>query len=601
MWRFFSVAFVFLLCSLGIYAEGQDAQQVVVAVEEAGMLPDKVGTDKNVIKNLKVVGDLNGKDIRFLREMAGVAFNGDKIETGSLVDLDLSEANIVEGSEYYLSITSWDGTVTNFSTKKNELSNAMFQSSRLENIALPNSVVKIGRAALSLCKSLQTVTIGSSTEGIENYAFMNCNALEKITLLSTVPPSYIAVGWGMQVFDGVDFSKCKLYVPTESIDAYCESSFWNGFRIYDPSIIPNDKLVTIDLNAAGTLVSNSEDDLLRLTKLKIKGDINGTDIAYLRKIASSPKANLVLLDLAESHIVEGGNPYILDYYGDEHYTASNIVGDYMFSACKLENIILPNDIVAMGKSCFESSFIKTISIPNAIENISFGAFRNCANLESVTMGNKVTMVSAQAFSNCTHLKTIVLPEGLVSIGSYAFSECASLKSINLSTSILELDVAAFRNNQLLEVVVPNSITKINDEVFDRCMSLTSVTIGNAVESIGKHAFWYCTNLKEFISLTSTPPVLVEDENGATFANVDLSKATLYVPQGSKEKYEQAAVWNTFGKIVEINPTNIAGVENGISNMIISRYSVNGQRLATPAKGINIVKYSDGSVRKEMVK
>ena len=81
----------------------------------------------------------------------------------------------------------------------------------------------------------------------------------------------------------------------------------------------------------------------------------------------------------------------------------------------------------------------------------------------------------------------------------------------------------------------------------------------------------------------------------------MSKATLYVPQGSKEKYEQAAVWNTFGKIVEINPTNIAGVENGISNMIISRYSVNGQRLATPVKGINIVKYSDGSVRKEMVK
>ena len=35
MWRFFSVAFVFLLCSLGIYAEGQDVQQVVVAVEEA--------------------------------------------------------------------------------------------------------------------------------------------------------------------------------------------------------------------------------------------------------------------------------------------------------------------------------------------------------------------------------------------------------------------------------------------------------------------------------------------------------------------------------------------------------------------------------------
>lgn len=116
----------------------------------------------------------------------------------------------------------------------------MFQSSRLENIALPNSVVKIGRAALALCKSLQTVTIGSSTEGIENYAFMNCTSLEKITLLATTPPVYVPVGWGMQVFDGIDLNKCKLHVPTESIDAYCESSFWNGFRIYDPSIIPEE-------------------------------------------------------------------------------------------------------------------------------------------------------------------------------------------------------------------------------------------------------------------------------------------------------------------------------------------------------------------------
>ena len=53
MWRFFSVAFVFLLCSLGIYAEGQDVQQVVVAVEEAGMLPDKVGAASTRIIILK--------------------------------------------------------------------------------------------------------------------------------------------------------------------------------------------------------------------------------------------------------------------------------------------------------------------------------------------------------------------------------------------------------------------------------------------------------------------------------------------------------------------------------------------------------------------
>ena len=32
----------------------------------------------------------------------------------------------------------------------------------------------------------------------------------------------------------------------------------------------------------------------------------------------------------------------------------------------------------------------------------------------------------------------------------------------------------------------------------------------------------------------------------------------------------------------------------------SRYSLNGQRLSAPTKGLNIVKYSDGSVNKVVV-
>ena len=53
---------------------------------------------------------------------------------------------------------------------------------------------------------------------------------------------------------------------------------------------------------------------------------------------------------------------------------------------------------------------------------------------------------------------------------------------------------------------------------------------------------------------------------------------------------------------------VAEVGAGIADVVmtsdakeLSRYSVNGQRLTAPTKGLNIVKYSDGSVRKEMVK
>lgn len=34
---------------------------------------------------------------------------------------------------------------------------------------------------------------------------------------------------------------------------------------------------------------------------------------------------------------------------------------------------------------------------------------------------------------------------------------------------------------------------------------------------------------------------------------------------------------------------------------VSRYSLDGQRLTTPVKGLNIARYSDGTIKKEAVR
>ena len=59
-------------------------------------------------------------------------------------------------------------------------------------------------------------------------------------------------------------------------------------------------------------------------------------------------------------------------------------------------------------------------------------------------------------------------------------------------------------------------------------------------------------------------------------------------------YQKELVMLIFGQ------QNLA-ISNNNDVKEVSRYSVNGQRLTAPTKGLNIVKYSDGSVRKEMVK
>lgn len=76
---------------------------------------------------------------------------------------------------------------------------------------------------------------------------------------------------------------------------------------------------------------------------------------------------------------------------------------------------------------------------------------------------------------------------------------------------------------------------------------------------------------------------------------------MYVPQGTYQDYWLADVWGDFGKIVEYDVTGIDKTTTSSDAKVIILHSVNGQRLSAPAKGLNIVKYSDGSVRKVLVK
>ena len=62
----------------------------------------------------------------------------------------------------------------------------------------------------------------------------------------------------------------------------------------------------------------------------------------------------------------------------------------------------------------------------------------------------------------------------------------------------------------------------------------------------------------------------------------------------------ADVWKDFGNIIEYDATGIDKVTNRSDVKEISHYSLNGQRVTSPTKGVNIVVYSDGSIKKVVV-
>ena len=178
-----------------------------------------------------------------------------------------------------------------------------------------------------------------------------------------------------------------------------------------------------------------------------------------------------------------------------------------------------------------------------------------------------------AFSGCSGLTSLTIPSSVTSIGESAFSGCSGLTSLT----------------------IPSSVTSIGESVFFGCSGLTSFTIPSSVTSIGWGAFCGCSGLTSIYVYTEKLPNMGSD----VFAGCDAKKCTVYVPKGTYDDY-WLSEFGYFEDIVEFDPTGINNVITSNDAKELSRYSVNGQRLSAPTKGLNIVKYSDGSVKKVAV-
>lgn len=99
----------------------------------------------------------------------------------------------------------------------------------LMNITIPAEVHHIGDSAFCECSNLKSIILPEKIDCICHRAFGNCTSLNSVYCKAKTPPTAFSESknWSWSAFS--TGSELKIYVPTESVDAYKAADGWKDY------------------------------------------------------------------------------------------------------------------------------------------------------------------------------------------------------------------------------------------------------------------------------------------------------------------------------------------------------------------------------------
>ncbi|WP_321437599.1 leucine-rich repeat domain-containing protein [uncultured Bacteroides sp.] len=458
---------VYFILSLSLHAQ---VVSDTIHVETAGTLSTLIpSANKYLIADLTLTGNLNGTDILYIREMAGVDYQDVSTE-GKLTKLNLANANIVAGGDSYILFDN-----KKYYTENGVISDYMFanlynlisitlpkdistigkyvfvNNNSIISIGLPDNLISINEGAFAGCGKLTSMTLPESITSIGNHAFSFCRGLTSFAIPSKI--TYI---------DNYVFDSClglmSVSIP-ESVTSIGNYAFRSCTAL---------KAITIPDNV--TSIGNYAFYSSGLTSITIPANVTS-----MGEFAFGNCTGLNTINLSDK---------------------ITSIAKYVFSGCTaLKTITIPASVTSIANNAFYSSGLTSITIPDNVTSIGEYAFNECTRLTSIILSNNLTSIKSYTFLGCTGLKSVAIPEKVTYIGYQAFQNCTGLTSVNIGNGVKSIDQYAFAGSGLTSVTLPNSVTSIGPWIFYRCSGLTSVVLSNTLGSVANYAFYECPKLE----------------------------------------------------------------------------------------------------------
>ncbi len=521
----------------------------------------------------------------------------------------LTKFEVAEGNEYYCSV---DGVL--YSKDMTTLVLFPLASPLLPSFAIPESVTTISSSAFDGCTGLTEITIPNSVTTIGASSFYNCSKLTEIA----IPGSVTSIGndafygcsglWSisntsktqstctMRITSNISGAECGVYYNysfhSVDDDGYCTITGLSpntSYSFYFGIMLSNDRsrhggsisVTTTEINPQITQISLTPESFTA-TGSYTAGDANVTATGFTGY--TSDGATLYLTNL------EPKTQYTVEYYvtaSGKKFTAST-----KFTTPAVEFTTLPAKATS-----------NTVALLGATTNLSDDAVG--AGFEWRRNDAPSTMPSNQAECPVIDGELTGTLNGLSATTYYDFRPYYTSQG---GTTYYG-DWITFITADAYVYFEPTVRTYSATSVGSSSATVKAYAVAGS-DNITSQGFEYWQGGPS--SAMNVRRASTTDENGVTRVEVsgqwmtatleDLEPSTTY----SYRAYVTTAVGTTYGETMSFTtdvPTGIEGTRLTEDAEVyeIARYTLDGKKISQPVRGINIVRYSDGTSKKVLVK
>ena len=236
-----------------------------------------------------------------------------------------------------------------------------------------------------------------------------------------------------------------------------------------------------------------------------------------------------------------------------------------------------------GYGCSEMRFTVISESHKTCELSAAFNGQSSVTIPEVINGYQVIRIGRDCFEDEEDMESLTIPSSICSTGNRSFEHC-SVKDIYITDLKAWNDMTFgegysyplkrdlyLNGEKVTDLVLPNTITFISD-AFRGGKNFTSVSIPNSVKSINANAFSTCNSMVNVYVDIKNPLEI----GNSTFPN--RSNAVLYVPYGTKLKYQTADYWKEFKEIIELPQKPIVNIEFSdakVKAICVANWDTNG--------------------------